>query len=85
MAITLNTEATPEGIICTFADGRPAGSIVYIFGRRQPIAGDMCFGWMALPLLGSKKFFRDLNAAEYYILTWAAESEALRESAIKIV
>lgn len=70
MQLSLNTEITAEGIVCTYADnGENAGII-----RHQPESR-----WLACAAFGSgtSQLFNDLDAAEYHILAWAIEARAV--------
>lgn len=67
MATTLNTEHTPRGIVYTHEDGKAAGVVTY-----HTHAGDPA-RWIAGPARFSAKGFRSLEAAEFYMLSCAAE------------
>lgn len=78
-ALSLTTELTPEGIKCTYRDGRSAGLITYTpadIDRGYPEAI-----WRALPedaTRFSNVAFVSREAAEYFVLAMAIEAEAMR-------
>jgi hypothetical protein len=66
--LTLGTELTPDGIVCTASDSTPAGIISRVSGS----AGRK--HWKADPINGPAVKFASLQAAEYYMLAMAIEA-----------
>jgi len=73
MSISLNTNLTDAGVVCTFADTGEYAGIV-----RSSITKGGGIEWLACPAFGFgvNQLFSDLIAAEYLILAWAIEARA---------
>lgn len=78
MKISLNLKLENGVIVCTFADGTPAGLIV---SQVDDETGTL---WAARPLIGPQRAFRDRDAAEHYMLAMATEMLAIKREAESI-
>lgn len=77
MALSLNTENTPEGIKCSYEDGRLVGVITYNADFNdwtvEPFVGNVAASWC----MPEHRAFASLEAAQFYMLAVAAEREAV--------
>ncbi len=76
MTFSLKTTRTPEGIRADYEDGSLAGYIHYVPRKddNQP-----CSTWRVEPIHaeGDAKSFVSMEAAEFYLLSGAAERKAI--------